>query len=93
VPWARPSAHGTAHGPFCRAVPPMGHGHFGRAVPVHGPSGKTTLNDSQKIAKCSKSISQFTISHHINQKLKRNSRSQDYMKMIIKKSYYAMLPH
>jgi hypothetical protein len=26
VLWARPSAHDTAHGPFTRVVPPMGHG-------------------------------------------------------------------
>jgi hypothetical protein len=31
-------AQGTAHGPFCRAVPPVGHGHYPCAVPAHGPS-------------------------------------------------------
>jgi hypothetical protein len=29
-------SHDTAHEPFTRAVPPMGHGHFHRAVPAHG---------------------------------------------------------
>jgi hypothetical protein len=36
VLWARGAAHDTAHGPFTRAVPPMGHGHFHRVVPAHG---------------------------------------------------------
>jgi hypothetical protein len=36
VLWARGAAHDMAHGPFTRAVPPMGHGHFHRVMPAHG---------------------------------------------------------
>jgi len=92
VPWARPSAHDTAHGPFLRAVPPMCHGHFGRAVPAHGPSTENTQNQ-QKIPK-----SKFkTSNNHMSQNYKvvKNRTTEDIMKMIIKsqKSCCAMLPH
>jgi hypothetical protein len=33
VPWARPSAHDTAHGLNFRVVPPMGHDQCARGVP------------------------------------------------------------
>jgi hypothetical protein len=36
VLWARGATHDTAHGPFTRVVPPMGHGHFHCVVPAHG---------------------------------------------------------
>ena len=37
VPRAWPTAQGTAHGPFFRAVPPGEHGRFHRAVPALDP--------------------------------------------------------
>jgi hypothetical protein len=40
VLWASPSAHDTIHGPFTRAVPPMGHDHFRRVVLAHGPESQ-----------------------------------------------------
>jgi len=92
VPWARPSAHDTAHGPFLRAVPPMCHGHFGRAVPAHGPSTENTQNQ-QKIPKSKFKTSNDHMSQ--NYKVVKNRTAEDIMKMIIKsqKSCCAMLPH
>jgi len=44
VLWAKPAAHGTAHGLLFRAVPPMGHGQLRRAVSAHGPSVEKTVH-------------------------------------------------
>jgi len=48
---AWPSAQGTTHGPFGRAVPPVGHGHFHRAGPACSLTGKKTPPKNHQVLK------------------------------------------